>query len=77
MALYTQVYSGRIRLESLFGIDPLSQSNVLKQQRESEHAIANNIEAIFGDVVNGRPALFEHAVLSFIEITNRLALQLP
>ena len=76
VTMYQRIYSERITLESIFGVDPLSQSIALKQQREIEHASINDIATIFGDAVNNRPRSFQRAVMSFIEITNRLALQL-
>ena len=78
MVLYNQAYNGQITLESIFGIDPLAQSDTLKRQRHAEHQLLNkSIEDIFGDVVNNNPLSLQQAVISFIDLTNRFALQLP
>ena len=65
---------GRLSRESEFGDDPLKSSPFLISQRELFYRQGNQeFSFIHANVANGNPTYFESAIVSFIDITQRLS----
>lgn len=74
MELYERTYTGRLTEEHSFGVDPLSESFVLFEERENQFSQNFSVETIFKECVHGRHQQFHQAILFFINITSDLSL---
>lgn len=71
--MYTDA-GGTITRDSSFGDDPLANSGVLNNQRETEFIRDNpTFQEIYSNVINGDGSLLMSAVLSFFNITRNLS----
>ena len=65
---------GTTTLNSSFGVDPLSSSDALINQRETEFTQNNlSFDDIYSNVIHGDGSFMAATVLSFINITRNLS----
>ena len=74
--LYERLYSGQITEEHPFGEDPLSESQALCEERDTQFAQMYDVAFLYREVVNERLQSFQDAIMFFVNITVQLSLRL-
>ena len=62
---------GRLTDPEPFGIDPISEENAEIRRKAFEEKFPST-DVVFNELVNGRPQMFQEALLLYINITKRL-----